>query len=454
MTPTACHSAHRRRSRFGASLIALVSTLTLAFGGGCSSKTYLMPTPTIYTHADWNPFEDVPESLQGDTVSVLYITDRTIKEKKQSTDPFDYGHGRSRSIAFGEANVTMGQEQSWDAIVEASRAEKRRRDLELRMSAPTELGRFGMMPPHLVITDAQMASGQGPTPDPADVEAGRLFQQELSARLARSPKKHVFIYVHGFNNTFENAVLTTAELWHFLGREGVPVCYTWPAGVGVLRAYEYTVASTEFTISHLKRMLRMIAANPDVERIHILAHSRGTAVLTDTIRELHIELRSTTDSQQALKLGTVILAAADIDLDVAISRNATERIGRAAERSALYIHDKDGALGFSQWLFGGMRRLGNADPTIFSEEELETLRRSVRFQLIDARVKKAGGFGHAYFHANPAVSSDVVLLMRYGLAPGEQHGRPLGVSDAGLWAVDDEYPGTDWSPSATAGTPQ
>ena len=37
---------------------------------------------------------------------------------------------------------------------------------------------------------------------------------------------------------------------------------------------------------------------------------------TDTIRELHLEIRSTADTQQTLKLGTVILAAADMDTQV------------------------------------------------------------------------------------------------------------------------------------------
>jgi hypothetical protein len=38
-----------------------------------------------------------------------------------------------------------------------------------------------------------------------------------------------------------------------------------------------------------------------------------------------------------------------------------------------------------------------------------------------------------------------VLLMRYQLLPGAEHGRPLGVSDVGLWLVDDDYPGSTWT---------
>ena len=41
-------------------------------------------------------------------------------------------------------------------------------------------------------------------------------------------------------DSFEDAIFRIAELWHFLGREGVPIAYTWPAGhPGLLRGYNY-----------------------------------------------------------------------------------------------------------------------------------------------------------------------------------------------------------------------
>jgi esterase/lipase superfamily enzyme len=420
---------------------AILLGLSLVACSGCASKTYLMPTPNAYTHPDWNPFAEVPPALQGDKVSVLYVTDRV--PEKETPDHWQYGYHRSRSAAFGEAVVQIGKDMSWDALVQASRASKRSKKLELTVTATRELARFAQTPPTLVLTDAQMASHQAPPVDPQQAEAERRFRETLAARLAQTPRKEVFIFVHGFNNTLDDGVMTTAELWHFLGREGVPICYTWPAGMGIF-AYEYTLASTDFTVYHFKQALRLIASCPEVEKVNIIAHSRGTEVTTDTVRELYIELRATTDVQKTLKLGTVILAAADIDLDVAIARNGTERIGRAAERSALYICHRDKALGLSGWLFGG-ERVGDVDPKIFNKEEIEALRHSQMLQLIDARVKKLGSHGHSYFHANPAVSSDLVLLMRYHLPPGAANGRPLGVTKTGLWDIEDGYPGSAWT---------
>jgi hypothetical protein len=108
------------------------------------------------------------------------------------------------------------------------------------------------------------------------------------------------------------------------------------------------------------------------------------------------------------------------------------------ERAAIYVCDKDDALGFSRFLFGSMR-LGKLKPDIFTPEELKALRGSRNLAIIDARVEKPGSMGHSYFYQNPAVSSDLILLMRYHLRPGTENGRPLNATDTGFWSIDDDY---------------
>jgi len=109
-------------------------------------------------------------------------------------------------------------------------------------------------------------------------------------------------------------------------------------------------------------------------------------------------------------------------------------------------------LGISNWLFGGGMRLGKIRADTFSPEEMEALRRAKTVQIIDAQISNAGAFGHDYFHSNPAVSSDLILLMRYQLPPGADSGRPLGGTGNGFWSIDDHYP--DATPrTETAQTP-
>ena len=43
---------------------------------------------------------------------------------------------------------------------------------------------------------------------------------------------------------------------------------------------------------HLRRSLRFLAGCEDVEKIHLIAHSRGADATMSALRELHLEYRA------------------------------------------------------------------------------------------------------------------------------------------------------------------
>jgi len=51
-----------------------------------------------------------------------------------------------------------------------------------------------------------------------------------------------------------------------------------------------------------------------------------------------------------------------------------------------------------------------------------------------------GGTGHGYFHSDPSVSSDLILMMRYDREPGAENGRPLEFLAPGFWMIKPGYP--------------
>jgi esterase/lipase superfamily enzyme len=432
------------RRRPNAILALLILSTAVA---GCGGKPQLMPTPNLYTQGGIDPFPDVPPALQNNKAEVLYVTDRAL-EKGSTPEGPNYGHKRSRSVAFGVAEVRFGKEDvTWDQLVKASTSAKREVKLEVAGTRAAEICRFPATPKTLIeLPSAAEAATQPATmPSPLQEEVhGAMVRarQELSERLAKTPVKEVYVFVHGVKTGFWGSVTTAAELWHFLGRRGVAVAYSWPAGgEGLLRGYNYDYNSSEFTVYHLKETLRAIAGCPDVRKIHIVAHSRGTDVAVTALRELHLEISgSGRVTRDVMKLGTVVLAAADLDVDVVMQRAATARLGKVPERSVIYISSSDQALGFSRWLFGGTR-LGKLKPDIFTKEELAALRTSPYLAIVDARVTKPGSFGHNYFYSNPAVSSDLILVLRYGKSPGAGQGRPLKIEDSGFWQIVDGYPG-------------
>jgi esterase/lipase superfamily enzyme len=313
-------------------------------------------------------------------------------------------------------------------------------DLGVSVPRTTELGRFQPTPRHLL---EAAGSEEAKRADEEQERAESAFKKTLVGMLDRVRVKEVYLSVHGVNNQHTDSVSRIGQIWHFFGREGVPVAYSWPAGSPGLKAYMYDRESSEFTVYHLKQALVLMASCPEVGKVNIIGHSRGTDVVASALRELHIEYSAAGRSaREALKLGTVVLAAPDLDLDVVLQRMSTERLGRIPEHFALYVGQEDELLRISNWLFGGLARLGAIDASLFTPEELHAIRVARTPQVISARVSNAGAFGHDYFVSNPAVSSDLILLMRHGYLPGKEHGRPLRAEASGFWVIDDRYPGS------------
>jgi esterase/lipase superfamily enzyme len=333
--------------------------------------------------------------------------------------------------------VGIGQDVSWDTLVAESRQRERSQPLPLHIRSITEQARFPATPLPLVASNGRL------TIDPAaqaeHEQAAEQLRQAIRQRLDLTSRKDVYVYIHGYNNSFKDGVFVIAQLWHFLGRQGVPILYTWPAGAsGALRGYTRDRESGEFTIFHLKQFLRVLASTPEVQQVHLIAHSRGTDVLTSALRELIIETRAAgQEPRTVFKLRNVVLAAADLDLEVFIQRLATEQVGLAIERTTIYVSEADRAIGFSGCLFISTRRIGQVRPEDLTDEQRLRLERVTKVSLIDARVS-SDFIGHAYFYNNPAVSADLILLLQEGFAPGSP-GRPLRKRGENFWQITNDY---------------
>ena len=154
-----------------------------------------------------------------------------------------------------------------------------------------------------------------------------------------------------------------AELWHFLGRIGVPIVYTWPAGHPGLFGYTYDRESSEFTIYHLRQLLEFIASFPEVEKINIIAHSRGTDVAVTALRELTIEGQGS-GTQSAEKYTRFIILCWQRLTWIYRSPNAApdrrSYMAWSADRFTIYTSPADKAIGWANKLFASPKgRVGN-----------------------------------------------------------------------------------------------
>lgn len=404
---------------------------------GCAESRQLMPTPNLYTDEKATLFETLPQEYASTLVELLYVTDRAPETDEAGN--LRYGYKRSNSLAVGTTVVDLGQNATWESLVEASRTHTRFGDFELRLVSIDEFARLPPTPMPYQVIDGEIVE------DPEAVAARDAsvarVQAEVKRRLAITPRKDVYIYVHGYHNTFEDAAFALAELWHFFGREGLPIVYTWPAGYPGIFGYTYDRESSEFTVFHLKQVIKWLSAQPEVENIHLIAHSRGTDVAVSALRELVIWARGAgINPRERFKIKNVVMAAPDIDVQVISQRIAAERLALAVDQGTLYSSPGDKAIGIAEMLFASPRgRLGTLAIGELNKEEIGRMKANAARVTVVNFEGESSGFGHDYFRTNPAVSSDLVLMIRYGFKPGEA-GRPLEHIGLNFWRVPEGYP--------------
>jgi len=404
---------------------------------GCAESRQLMPTPNLYTDEKATLFEALPEEYASTLVELIYVTDR-VPETDESGN-LRYGYGRSNSLAVGTTIVDLGKNATWEDLVEASRTRTRLNDFELRLVSIDEFTRLPPTPVPYEVIDGKVFEDHEIVAI-RDASVARL-QAEVKRRLALTPRKDVYLYVHGYNNTFEDAAFALAELWHFFGREGLPIVYTWPAGHPGIFGYTYDRESSEFTVFHLKQVIKWLSEQPEIENIHLIAHSRGTDVALSAFRELVIWARGAgINPRERFKIKNFIIAASDLDVQVVSQRVAAEYLALAVDQATLYTSPNDKAIGIAEWLFASPRgRVGTLSIDELNEEEIARMKVNAgRVNVVNFEGESTG-YGHNYFRTNPAVSSDLVLMIRHGLKPGEP-GRPLEHVGLNFWRVPEGYP--------------
>lgn len=411
--------------------------LSLVLCACTNTSVLLAPPPNLYTFetgAEY-PATAVPETLRRTRSEILYVTDRN-PNLDASGVVTGYGDRRSDQMAFGVTLVEYGAVESWDDLVTRTQSAAGSVSTRLDPVYTEEIVRFPATPlPYQAGAGRLQAS---PEAQKAYTESVTTMQQEISTRLRRTGLDRVMVYVHGFNNEFDDAVGTLANIWHYTGRQSLPVMYSWPAGSDGPLAYFRDLESGEFSVFHVKEFMRALSGVPGLDRIDIVAHSRGTAVMTTALRELLIEARTQGGNPRArMKTGILVLAAADLDLGVVRQRLVAERFADGFEQINIYVNPDDGVLELSR-IIGRVSRLGNVNPSELSERERADLASADNVSVI---IVEGGStqLGHGYFRENPAVLSDIVLALRTRAAAGSVF-RPLEPVVQNIYTLHQDYP--------------
>jgi esterase/lipase superfamily enzyme len=249
------------------------------------------------------------------------------------------------------------------------------------------------------------------------IEGDKIFIGALNAQLAARPRgsRKVLLFIHGYNTLFAEGIFRFAQIVHDSKASGVPVLFTW-ASRGKLRDYLYDTNSATAARDNLEHTLRLLLAS-DADQVNILAHSMGNWVTVEALRQIRIS----GNLQHAEKVGSVFLAAPDIDLDV--FKSQMQRFGKPRKPFYIVLSRDDKALAFSKFIAGGESRVG-ADQNV---DELAALGATV----IDlTNVKGIDASDHDKFAQLAAVAPEMRAVLSRGIgtaSTGEPSpGDPVG----------------------------
>jgi esterase/lipase superfamily enzyme len=238
-----------------------------------------------------------------------------------------------------------------------------------------------------------------PTPPPDSQSSFAIVDQavmsEADFRKAVAPqgdtrrKKHkAIVFVHGFNNNFQESLLRITQMQADAKIDGIPVLFAWPSQ-GQVTAYKTDKESASYSVSYLVALLTMLSSSPEVSDILVVAHSMGGMLTMDALRQL----RSEGKNQVIARLGRVMLAAPDIDAQT--FRAQVQAVGPLKPPLLVLVSKDDGALRMSSILGGGIVRAGaiNVDNPVVQEAALKA-----KVQVVDiSRLASHDDLGHDQF---------------------------------------------------------
>jgi esterase/lipase superfamily enzyme len=242
------------------------------------------------------------------------------------------------------------------------------------------------------------------------------FFAGLAARVRASPTSSAFLFVHGYNVSFEDAARRTAQISYDLGFEGAPVFYSWPSQATVA-AYTVDEQQVEWAEHNLKVFLQDFFGRSDARNVYLIAHSMGNRALTRAAAALLAErpaIRS--------RLTEVILTAPDIDAEV-FKRDIAPRLAAAGRPITLYASSEDVALAASRKVHGNPRA-GDSGQGLVVVSGIET---------IDATAVDTSLLGHSYFGDSRSVLSDMFYLIRERKRADDRFGLRRMDSSAGRY---------------------
>jgi esterase/lipase superfamily enzyme len=276
----------------------------------------------------------------------------------------------------------------------------------------------GMVPPY-VPTGAQGAVSQI-----GDVRQGG-FSQEAIAELS-NPGRDLLVFIHGFDNTFSDAVTRAAFNREWLAGSQMPgtdttvIAFSWPSKGKIIA---FPVLQADYLADqHMARNSGpalmaflanlepiLAAARAKSCRVTLLAHSMGNLAFQSAVENWFLS-----GNGDASMFDLAILAAGDCRYDTFDQPNLAGLSGlvRLAQRVSTYYSHADQVLQLSMVVNLGAKRLGQDGPHNRADQSAFP---PAQYQMVDCSAFRDYEFNfltsHQYYRQSPNVRKIIATEM-------------------------------------------
>ncbi|MBR1225220.1 alpha/beta hydrolase [Bradyrhizobium sp. AUGA SZCCT0176] len=240
---------------------------------------------------------------------------------------------------------------------------------------------------------------------------------EMSKVIGQSSKKSLLVFVHGYNVSFADAALRTAQLAHDLSFPGTAVFYSWPS-VATTKGYWHDEETVQLSEKAFDDFLDKIAGL-GASDVFLIAHSMGNRLVTTVLKD------RAANGKNIPNLKELLLAAPDINAEI-FKDKILPGLAAIDVHRTIYASSSDVALRASK-VVHDYRRVGETTDGVLTFSGFETIDASAVAPIIRA-------FGHSYVVDSTKVLGDIAdtLNLRFN---ADQRSLPKAGAPPSTWWV-------------------
>lgn len=328
-------------------------------------------------------------SLEGNyTVTrTFFATNRSLNDGSAAHQMFD--SGRALLPSYGKSYITLRLHPEDTA------------NIELPSMLKVDLGDEPVNPAVLSHNEVQEHDD---------------FIGDLQSAIESADDDSILIYIHGFNVSFEQAAIRSAQIAYDIGFSGTSVFYSWPAQSSS-PAYIADIESARNSQRYFHGFMNDIISQTSSSKIYVVAQGLGARLSSRAMKDVF-----DVDPAFRSRLEEIILIAPDIESQEFDSVLAPA-LGSVDSPVTVYVQAQDPALASTD-TFRSAALVGENAKVVANEQLVET---------INVKSADTGLSAHAGYRDTNSIIADLWSLISFGTRAEQRNLLNMKITEAGTY---------------------